>query len=144
MKLQIRAVIFYCGLLPLCFPAQAAKIQKEAAGISAETLVQALKLATGIHPIKVTSHQYDYDADFLYCHAWYATDDGLAGYDCKINSNIRIVDAPAKLLYDAMKSVNMLVDPGMSQNRITAEKVHCVMDIEASTAERFRCRWLES
>ena len=138
--MHIRNIIFCCGLLSLFFSAQAATIEKQATGTSAEALVQALKLTAGINSKKVADH-YNYDADSLYCHSSYATEDGLQAYDCKINSKSKITDAPAKLLYDAMKNLNMWDDPGMSQTRIRAEHVHCLM--HPSAQERFHCRWQE-
>lgn len=137
--MRIKKIIFCFGLLSMFFTTQGATNLKSASGLLAEPLVQALKLA-GVVP-KKTVNGYVYVIDSLNCHTSQAFDDGLKRYDCKINTKKRITGAQAKVLYDAMASLKMLVDAGMSQTRITAEKVSC--HINLSTSEIFNCEWRE-
>lgn len=139
----IRNIVFCGGLLSLFFSAQAATVVKEATGPAAEDVVQALKLSAGIKA-KTRAGADSYDVDSLYCHSSFATpvDDGLPTYDCTINSKSKITGAPAKLLYDALQGLKIYDDPGMSQTRLRAEHMHCLM--RPSERERFHCQWQES
>lgn len=140
--MKIRNIIFCCGLLSLFFSAQAATLEQEAVGPSAENFIQSLRLSAGIHPKKISSH-YTYDVDSLYCHSSSdATEDGFPSYDCTINSKSTITDASAKLLYDAMAGLNIWDEPGMSQTRLRVEHVHCLLQF---TRKRIiHCWWQDS
>ncbi len=129
--------ILFCGLLLLpWFTAQAA--EKTATGIPAKSLTQALKLA-GVRPQYLERNIIVYKVESTYCHTSDANGDGLMAYDCLLNQIFSIAGAPAKVLYDAMVSLNMPVDAGMSQTRVTAQQVHCRIDPSATAINQ--CNW---
>ncbi len=137
--MKIRYVLFFSGILPWLFSAQAAAIEQKASGPSASNFIQALRLSAGIYPQKFSSG-FTYNVDYLYCHSSLnITEDGFPSYYCTINSKQKIIDASAKLLYDALLGLKILDEPGMSQNRLTAEHVHCF--VQPIKREKFYCRW---
>jgi hypothetical protein len=106
----------------------------------ARAFAQALKMS-GVYPQR-GPQQFDYDfaAESIRCHTSNASEDGLMEYDCLLNTLLKIEGAPAKVLYDAMVALNVLVDAGMSQTHVTATNVHCQNN--SKTAGVYECQWV--
>ncbi len=133
---KLNAILF-CGLLLLpWFTAQAD--EKTATDIPAKSLTEALKLA-GVRPQYLERNIIVYKVESIYCHSSDADGDGLTAYDCLLNKIFTIVGAPAKVLYDAMVSLKIPVDAGMSQTHMSAQQVHCRIDLSAKAINQ--CVW---
>lgn len=133
------SAILFCGLLLPWFTAQAD--EKTVTGISAISLTHSLKLA-GVRPQLSERNISDYKVQSIYCHTSDADGDALTVYDCILNQIFNVTGAPAKVLYDAMVSLNMPVDAGMSQTHVIAQQVHCRIDPSAKSMHQ--CDWHES
>jgi hypothetical protein len=119
-------LILVCGLalgaLGSVASADAPAKPKTLVGAPAKSLILALKLS-GIKPTRAKD-KWTFKAATIACHSVDAGEDGLRSFDCQADK-LKLADAAAMILHEALGAAGLDVDAGMSQTHVKAYALQC-------------------